>query len=98
MSVDFLAASIGSPNTTWWIFINHQVGNAWLEYHGLFHGERPTKFNAIIGVSPRVATGFQVEVPVMATASRESMLVDVAEFVQLPQGVVPVALQPRLYG
>ena len=40
----------------------YQRGEIWLEYHGVFEGQRPTKFNAIVEVVLRPPPGLQIDV------------------------------------
>lgn len=68
----------------------YQRGDIWLEYHGVLDRQRPAKFHAIVEVVPGPSPGFQVEVHDIGPTDRKSMLVDVTQLVQLPQGIIPI--------
>ena len=69
----------------------YQRGDVWFEYHGVLAGDRPTNFNAIIEVAPNPSCGFQIEFGQNFSPYGDSMLVDIAQFIKLPEGIIPEA-------
>lgn len=68
-----------------------QQGDFWLELHGVFKGQRETEFDAIIEIAsePDIWRRLHVEAPVVRPSSGGPVFVDITEFIQMPQGMVP---------
>lgn len=65
-------------------------GHAWLEYHGLLDGERPAYFVSIVEVCPDPPLGFNIDGGIDTSSDGKSMFIDIAKFIQLPKGIIPV--------
>jgi hypothetical protein len=70
----------------------YQTGNTWLEYHGVLAGERPANFHAIIEVATDSTPGLYVNIGCDSAGGRESVLIDIAKFIKLPEGMVPIGI------
>jgi hypothetical protein len=91
-SCDFLPAEFQGNNSgrVQWIS-KYQLGGAWLEYHGILGCQRPTHFYALVEFMPQITYGSEEQLEVHRSSAGPSVLVDIAEFVKLPKGIVPIA-------
>jgi hypothetical protein len=67
----------------------YKHGHIWLEYHGLLHGKRPTQFYAIVEFALNESKRLSIDACKGRPRGRGSVFVDIAKFIQLPEGVIP---------